>query len=423
MAKKRKAPYLIWRGRNYHAVLEIPELLRPHFRKRRFMKTLGTDSQRIAERRAAKLIAAWKKQIAEAEGGDIEFDDAAYWRRALRQATSEEERQSIMMQIDMEAWGIGATNVDQIGKLPSSDPDARDFYARATGARAPFTEYLDEWMATLRTTAKTKGIQRADILRFAARFKTIDAVSRPGVRRWCTSLVNDDNLTPKTTTRILSALRGYWRYLQAVNVVAEDHEPFQRLDVARQTKRDAPRSARLPFEPADVVALLEAARAKGDGQLADLIMMAMYTGARREELCSLRVEHVHGDYFEIVAAKTAAGVRTVPIHDELAPTMARLVEESTDGFVLSGLRIDRHGDRGDGIGKRFGALKTELGFSNRHVLHSHRGTIITMLERAGVPEGTVQDIVGHERSTLTGSTYSGKSTLEMKREALAKLAY
>jgi integrase len=55
--------------------------------------------------------------------------------------------------------------------------------------------------------------------------------------------------------------------------------------------------------------------------------------------------------------------------------------------------------------------------------HSWRGTVITMLERAGVPEGTVQDLVGHERSTLTGSTYSGKSTFEMRREALDKLAY
>ncbi len=423
MPKKRKAPYLIWRGRNWHAVLEIPEHLRPHFHKRRFMKTLGTDSQRIAERRAAKLISAWKKQITEAEGADIELDDAAYWRRALRNAATEEERQSIMMQIEMEAWDIGATNVDQIGMQPSSDPGARDFYARATGARAPFSEYLDEWMATVRTTAKTKGIQRADILRFAARFQTIDAVSRPEVRRWCTSLINDDGLTPKTTMRILSALRGYWRYLQAVNVVAEDHEPFQRLDVARHNKRDAPRSARLPFEPAEVVALLGAARGRGDGPLADLIAMAMFTGARREELCSLKVEHVKGDYFEIVAAKSAAGVRQVPIHEELAPTMKRLVEASTDGFVLSGLRTDKHGDRGDGIGKRFGMLKTELGFANRHVFHSIRGTVITLMERAGVPEGTVQDIVGHERSTLTGSTYSGKSTLEMRRKALAKLSY
>ena len=64
-----------------------------------------------------------------------------------------------------------------------------------------------------------------------------------------------------------------------------------------------------------------------------------------------------------------------------------------------------------------------MGFDDRHVFHSIRGTVITMLERADVPEGTVQDIVGHERSTLTGSTYSGKSTFEMRREALARLAY
>jgi integrase len=45
--------------------------------------------------------------------------------------------------------------------------------------------------------------------------------------------------------------------------------------------------------------------------------MAMYTGARREELCSLRVEHVKEDRFEIVDAKTKAGVRTVPIHRQI----------------------------------------------------------------------------------------------------------
>ena len=57
------------------------------------------------------------------------------------------------------------------------------------------------------------------------------------------------------------------------------------------------------------------------------------------------------------------------------------------------------------------------------MFHSIRNTVITMLERAEVPEGTVQDVVGHGRSTLTGSTYSGKSTFEMRRDALEKLAY
>ena len=129
------------------------------------------------------------------------------------------------------------------------------------------------------------------------------------------------------------------------------------------------------------------------------------------------------DRFEIVDAKTKAGVRTVPIHRQISKTIERLVKDSADGYVLSGLKPNANGDRGDAIGKRFSRLKRSLEFSDRHTFHSWRGTVITMLERAGVPEGTVQDIVGHERSTLTGSTYSGKSTFKMRRDAFGKLAY
>ncbi len=42
MPKKRKVPYLLWRGHHWHAVLEVPKPLRPHFGKRRFMVTLAT---------------------------------------------------------------------------------------------------------------------------------------------------------------------------------------------------------------------------------------------------------------------------------------------------------------------------------------------------------------------------------------------
>ena len=79
--------------------------------------------------------------------------------------------------------------------------------------------------------------------------------------------------------------------------------------------------------------------------------------------------------------------------------------------------------RAEHLGKRFTRLKRAMGFDDRHVFHSIRKTVVTMLEHAGVPESTVQDIVGHERSTLTGSIYSGKSTLAMRHDALAQLDY
>ena len=76
------------------------------------------------------------------------------------------------------------------------------------------------------------------------------------------------------------------------------------------------------------------------------------------------------------------------------------------------------------MSKAFARLHEVEAFAGREkVFHSIRNTVITMLERAGVPEATTQDIVGHARSTLTGSTYSGKSTLEMKAKAVAKLIY
>ena len=278
-------------------------------------------------------------------------------------------------------------------------------------------------MSTSQVTAKTKDMQRSDVERFAARFPEIDDVHRPEVRRWITQLMNDDGLTPKTVQRILSALRGYWRYLQSIGVADDEHEPFSRLDVARQIKRTAPRSKRQPFEPADVLKLLDAAIEKGDDQLPDLIRLGMYTGCRIEELCALKTKHVADDHFQIVDAKTEAGVRDVPTHRELAQTMARLVDQSREGYVLSRLTTNKYGDRSNAIGKKFGKLKTAQGFGPQYVFHSIRKTVVTMLENAGVPENVVADIVGHEKPTMTYGLYSGGVSLAVKAEALAKLRY
>ena len=103
--------------------------------------------------------------------------------------------------------------------------------------------------------------------------------------------------------------------------------------------------------------------------------------------------------------------------------MARLIESSNDGYVLTGLTFNKYGDRSKGIGKRFGKLKSAMGFGSQHVFHSIRKTVVTILEIGGVSENVVADIVGHEKTTMTYGLYSGGVSLAVKREALAKLAY
>ena len=452
MPKKRAEPYLFKRGGVYHAIMEIPKPLRHKFDQRRFIISLDTDSLATARRRRDRHVSDWKEQLALAKGerGDADYwraqagklsgDDGqlspAYWRARLRAAKTEDERASIMEQIHDAAELVGMVTVEEIGQSPTTSSDAKRFYAEAAGALVPFAEYLDEWLTTSQASAKTKDMQKADVSRFALKFPMVQDVTRPEVRRWITALMNSEAasnrsgasrdtkpLMPKTVQRILSALRGYWRYLQTIKIVGEEDEPFSKLEVARQAKRTEPRSSWLPLKPADVVKLLSDAVKSGDGELADLIRLGMWTGARIEELCALKIEKVKGDFFSVEDAKTAAGWRDAPIHPKLAPTMKRLIGKRTEGYVLANLKANKYGDRSNAIGKRFGRLKKAKGFGDQFVFHSIRKTVVTQLENAGVPESTVADIIGHEHKTLTFGLYSGGVSLDVKREALAKLAY
>jgi integrase len=430
--EKRRYPYLEKRRRRWYAVLEIPKSKREHFNgKARFVQSLGTEDLRVARSEVWRVVDAWKRMLEPEYEYGTDYRgrprlDPTLWARDLREAKAAGDIKQVRFiedRIIEVADDIGYENVPQIGMPPSSDPVATRYALTATGLIVKITEHLDEWLSTSQVTAKTKDMQRSDVERFAARFPEVGDVHRPEVRRWITELMNDDGLTPKTVQRILSALRGYWRYLQSIGVADDEHEPFSRLDVARQSKRTAPRSKRQPFEPADVLRLLDTAIEKGDDQLADLTRLGMYTGCRIEELCALKTKHVADDHFKIVDAKTEAGVRDVPTHRELAQTMARMVDQSRDGYVLSRLTTNKYGDRSNAIGKKFGKLKTAQGFGPQYVFHSIRKTVVTMLENAGVPENVVADIVGHEKPTMTYGLYSGGVSLAVKAEALAKLRY
>jgi integrase len=395
----------------WYAVLNVPADVQKKVGKKRFRVSLKTRDKKVAERLAKPLIADWEQQITLARDERAAKSAEAYWRIALRRATTEEERDKIIMLISDAADDIGFENVD-VGQSPKRDPEAQRFFSEAVGARVPTTEYIDEWIASLQVKDKTAAMRRSTVMRLAGKFRILQDISRKDVRRWMTELMVD--LKPATVQRIMSDCRIYWTYLETIEVVPEDSAPFDRLGLKVKN------TARLPWSPEELMKLHRAAKAK-DQVLADLILLAMYSGARLSELVDLRVADVDVDRFRIVNSKTAAGIREVPFHHKVKQTMARLIDESKDGYVLSGITAKR---RAATMSKAFQRLRKAGGFSDeRQVFHSIRNTVITMLERAEVPEGTVQDVVGHERSTLTGSTYSGKSTFEMRRDALEKLAY
>ncbi len=426
------AMYLTKRYRTWWALHDVPTLLRSAIGTARLTKSLGTDDEKQARRMAALLwLHDWSRRIEEAKRGTAlggQEREAAFFRSLIRNARSDEEAQTLKEHVADVARDRMIKAAEMAGVEGYEDPAfeqvpgvvaARQFEAFATGAVVATTEHVEEWLASLGDTKKTKDMKRSEVLRFAVSFPLLSNITRREVQKWINDRVIAEKLTSKTIGRNLSFLRSYWKYLRSLELVSSEDRPFFDLTIPEVKKNGNWK----PFVPAEVVKLAKAAEERGDQQLADLIQLAMWSGARIAELCALKVDAVTADQFDVVDAKTDAGVREVPVHPQLAPTMQRLIKDSKDGFVISGLPENKYGDRSNSIGKRFKTLKENLGFSDRHVFHSIRKTVVTLLENAGVSENVTADVVGHEKPRITYGLYSGGATLTVKAEALRKINY
>jgi integrase len=430
--------YIVRKRRLFYALMTVPPSLRAVIGKARFTASLGTDNLQIAKRRAAAKEAGWLAELEQARHGRQVDTAAEWWRKALEDAPDDYQKALVRDQIATEAQ----QRVDRVATrrgfideredgydvaMEAELAEAQRFVQGATGQLVPFDVHLDAWIATLNEEAKTSDMKRTAVREFAKVFPMVQDVAKKGVQKWADGLLAG-GLKRATVGRKISELKGYWAYLIQQDVVAEDHLPLEKITLPKASAKQINGDNRQPFETADVVRLLQLAVDNGDQQLADLIELARWTGARLEELAAMKVTQVrrtagHVDHFDITDAKTQAGWRQVPVHSKLALTVHRLVKDSKEGYLLSGLTVTKYGDRGGAISKRFGRLKTAEGFGPAHVFHSIRKTVATLLENAGVPENVAADIIGHDKPTMTYGLYSGGASLAVKREAIEKLRY
>jgi len=420
--------YLVQRGRRWWAFHDVPKALESKLGvQRRFAKNLDTADRRTAENRAAALESQWRRRIEAARAAldGHEATDAEWWNATLR-AASDEDRPAILERIRDEAQEIALADVDP------EDPDntgydnhheATRFYRVATGAMTRFDAHLADWVKTLRhLEQKTIDMRQSNVAKFAKHFPYVGDVKRKGVQQWIDREVQGGK-KPATIRRMLSELRGYWGYLVSVEAASEDILPFEKLTYPKVSAKEAHQDKRRGFTSREVVRLLKEATKRKDSQLADLIRLGMWTGARLEELCALKTEHVTATRINIVDSKTPAGIRKIPVHSKLTDTVKRLKAASRDGYLISGLPANQYGDRGPSIGKRFTRLKTDLEFGSSHVFHSIRHTVATLLKNAEVQEAIIAEILGHEHDGFTLSTYGDETAWKTVKSAVERLAY
>lgn len=407
--------YIEQRRRIWYAVLQVPKDVREHYNGSRLVVSLKTESKTEAERLVLSVVAKWKDEFEVLRsGGKTDTDLLARTWAPDYESASPDKKEIYDDLLEEKAREI---SID--------DPNlARAFVKIVQGESVSLLDHVDEWLSTKELASKTHDTYRANIVRLAEEFPYTHNIDRRAVKAWALDLQVKENLNRNTVQRLLSIAKGYWMYLDQRGHIRSDTNPFEKaLSSQKHRTKGTRQPLRQPFDPSDIPKLVEAASVRDDTALTDLITLGAWTGCRIEELCSLKLTNVTHDRLIIVDAKTKAGNRIIPVHQKLSKTVSRLSESSEDGYLLSGLTFNSYDHRSNALGKRFGRLKSDLGFGPEHVFHSIRKTVATMLENAGVPENIAADIIGHEKQTMTYGLYSGGASFDTLCAALGKLDY
>ena len=159
------------------------------------------------------------------------------------------------------------------------------------------------------------------------------------------------------------------------------------------------------------------------------MLVAIFTGMRRNEIASLTYGQIRCedgfDFIDVTDAKTEAGVRRVPLHPRLGWLKDRAANADSVARIWPGFSSEGPGGQpGGDAGKLFTAHKSKRGFKGRiKAFHSFRKNFVGQLERAGVPQNEVAQIVGHEKKGLTFGVYGTHLTPQRAAEIVALIDY
>ena len=359
-----QASHIELRHKTYYAVLYIPKDVRLVIGKTKFSRSTETGDQRIAERRAAAFALGWQAEISSArhESRDPLIAEAQDLLFNLKTSSSKELVREIIE--------------DRTNEISSNstlgDIEADEFNKVATGRVQVLSSLIPAW---IKHEMEVKGLQQKtldqmerDVGLLLETLKTSVTLTPEWTTRWILWIAEDRDLSASSISRIVSFCRNFFRYLQSIGEISKIiPNPFSIPDEHKKSKKAKSTSKNridswIPFTSDEVVFLYKAALSNDVQSLADLIKIGAYTGARIEEICSLKCKDIHPDkhYFNIVSSKTEAGIRTVPIHSKIQGRVKELIDESDDGYLFSGLTFNKYNDRSNSIGKRFGRLKKKL---------------------------------------------------------------
>ena len=409
-------------GRKFQFYREIPKDIRQALGKRFVIVTLGTSDFVEAQKARDGLLQSTSGLFAEArqklrDGAIADFaalEEEALKFRPFIEAESGDEDTPVLDQVVERAEALERLRGPEV---------AQSWFRQATGTETPISEaQVDRCNTEIGGVATTKKGRVSAVRRFKAWLGpsrgTFESVNRRVAGDYITEALVPE-LMPKSVNSQVSYLAAFWRWAVQRGLAKENPWANQQISVK---KAKAPLQRRSFWTNAEVLKLIEKASSE---LLKDIVQIAVLSGLRASELASLKTEHVDLKKMtlKVIASKTDAGVRAVPIHSQLKGIFERRCKAGGE-FVIGEIA-----GNSKALVKRFSRFKDrafpELRAKTTHkqtekTFHSLRHTFIDARLKAGVQLWIVQRCVGHEPTEggVTTSVYGREASLEQLRECV-----
>ena len=402
----------------YQAELRVPTDVQHLVGKKRFAKSTKTKDRREAAARAAEWLAGWQRQIDLAR----ENPDALRDEIAVLSARAKLERDAGKLVPELEHLGYTESDLaleryQDFDWLESLPPSKAKQYANIMWKGVPLPAFMERFIAAHYDKPKAKSEAKRYILEATVFVPTLEQIDNESARAWIRAEAEKpegERRAVKTMQKAAGYLSEYLLWMQDQRLLSDNIvNPFKNMRYPKNLKR---KEKYLPLSLDEVLAVREAAHAKGDAELVEWIDAGRYTGLRLAEVGALSSESI----------ETVDGVMCfrVKLDAKTEKSAGRLVPIAEGLKRLLPLHSFDFRRRENAVGKRFGRLKRAVlvdGHERRKCFHSIRKFVVTELERAQVLEGVTADLVGHEKQTMTYGVYSGGSALRDLAKAVAVL--
>ena len=251
----------------------------------------------------------------------------------------------------------------------------------------------------------------------------------------------------KTTNNYIETLGSFFKWCVGNGYMEVDYASGKRV----KTRKVDPATLRDIFTPNDLKRLFHSPGYKDDIFKKPyrfwLPVLGLYTGARLNELCQLRLDDIQtidGIYAFVlneeedgvtslkdktISVKSASGQRQVPIHPFIANDLnlegyVEFMRSKGETRLFPELPFINE-NYGHEVSKWFGTYRRSVGVdSPKQNFHSFRHTLTDNLKQRLVPESLADELTGHVSTGISYGRYGKAYTLDvLYNEAVLKLDY